>query len=176
MHLPPHGLLYEGNAGESQLILGRGIFGARGFSTGIPGDIQDLLARKVFSPRLDFSYLTLLAKLNDSAELYLEPPLGTEALPSRYVPNPSTAQRVFGWCDTGTVTFNVERRAKATPNTTGTNVCSSSVTATSSSVESTSFNSGGSIAPTAGEHLVFVLSAVASSPTKFLGIIEWKVN
>jgi len=101
---------------------------------------------------------------------YLENPVAGLEFPLHFLPYAATMVEVHGVTDTGTMTFNIERRAKTTPDVTGTDVIDSGtaedpdllIDATGEAT--TSFAASGAVA--ADQWLVGVVVAVASGPTK----------
>jgi hypothetical protein len=95
--------------------------------------------------------------------LYIENPTATDAFPLAYISESATLVAVRAITDTGTVTFNIEKRSKLTPDVAGTDIWSSDKQATSAGLEQTAFDSG---AVAADEWLHYSASAIAASPTK----------
>lgn len=104
----------------------------------------------------------------EGALFYLENPSAGQAFPLRMQPVAGTMISVRHITDSGTATFNIEKRAPATPFTAGTDIWSSDKTADTSSTEETSFDSG-SISE--DQTLWCAVSGVTSSPgTLFLTV------
>ncbi len=96
--------------------------------------------------------------------VYIDPPTATDSFPILSVPFACTITRITHITDTGTVTWNLEERAEATPNTAGTDVyASDEVSSTTNSVDTSFANA--SLAAHSWLHLS--ASAIGSSPTKF---------
>ncbi|MCO6437855.1 MAG: hypothetical protein J5J06_12255 [Phycisphaerae bacterium] len=106
--------------------------------------------------------------------LYIEWPATGDAFPLAFLPADVTFVRVRGVTDTGTVDFQIERRATNTPGSGGTNVLSSALQATSAGASTTSFADGGAVA--AGQWLYFVASATSGSPTRLWVALEYTVD
>lgn len=116
-----------------------------------------------------------LAAKNKTVEkiLYVENPAASDVFPLLKVPDACTLVRVTHQTDTGTVDFNLEKRAEGTPATAGTDVWTTDKQAGSTMTGETSFNSA---AIPADNWLIFSASAVASSPTKLWISIEYTIN
>ena len=94
--------------------------------------------------------------------IFIEDPVGTDSYPIGTFPVACTITSVIHITDTGTVTFNLEERASATPDVAGTDVFTSDLTATSTSATaSTGFNNDGMAA---GAWLHYAATSVASTP------------
>lgn len=106
--------------------------------------------------------------------LYIENPAATDVIPMCYVGDAVTVIAVRSVTDAGTVTFNIEQRGKFTPATTGTNVLASSQVADTNGEEVTGGFNDATVP--ADNWLVFVASAVASSPTKVWVNIEFTID
>lgn len=94
---------------------------------------------------------------------YIENPSASDSFPLTFLGEAATISRIVAVTDTGTVTFNIEKRSKTTPYTAGTDINSSDFTATSSALETSSFSSG---SVSADSWLWYAATSVASSPTK----------
>ena len=105
--------------------------------------------------------------------IYIENPTVSDSFPLGYVPDAATMVAVRAVTDTGTVDFNIEKRAKLTPESAGTDVWSADKQATSSGLEQTSFDSG---AVSADSWLQFAASAVAGSPTKLWVSVQYVID
>ena len=105
--------------------------------------------------------------------LYIENPTASDEFPLAYVPDAATLVAVRAVTDVGTVDFNIEKRAKLTPDVAGTNVWSADKQATAGGLEQATFDAG-SIG--ADEWLHYSASAVASSPTKLLVSVEYTID
>jgi hypothetical protein len=105
--------------------------------------------------------------------LYIESPAASDAFPLAYVPEGATLVAVRAVTDVGTVTFNIEKRSKLTPDVAGTDVWSADKQATAAGLEETTFDSG-SVA--ADEWLHYSASAVASAPTRLWISVEYVVD
>lgn len=105
--------------------------------------------------------------------LYIEHPVATDELPIGYVPDAATMVAVRAVTNTGTVTFNIEKRGKLIPGTAGTNVWSADKQATSNGLEQTTFDSAGI---NADEWLHYSASAVSGSPAKLWISVEYLIN
>jgi hypothetical protein len=105
--------------------------------------------------------------------IYIEDPLATDAFPLGYVPHAATLVAVRAVTDVGTVDFNIEKRAKLTPDVAGTDIWTVDKQATTSGLEQTSFDSG-----SVGEDqwLHYVASAVASSPGALWISLEYTID
>jgi hypothetical protein len=95
--------------------------------------------------------------------IYIEDPEATDDYPVMKVPFACTITRITHITDTGTVDWNLEERAEATPDVAGTDVYSADEQSSSTSSTDTSFNNA-----TLAQYtwLTYCASAVASSPTK----------
>lgn len=105
--------------------------------------------------------------------IYIELPTAADAFPLGYVPDTATLVAVRAVTDTGTVDFNIEKRAKLTPDVAGTNVWTVDQQATAAGLEQTSFDSG---AISADSWLHFAASATGGSPTKLWVSIEYTID
>jgi hypothetical protein len=105
--------------------------------------------------------------------IYIENPTATDEFPLGYVPDAATLVAVRAVTDVGTVDFNLEKRAKLTPDVAGTNVWSADKQATATGLEQLTFDSG-SVA--ADEWLHFSASAIASAPTKLWVALEYTID
>jgi hypothetical protein len=88
-----------------------------------------------------------------------------------------TMVKVEAATDTGTVTFNIERRTLLQVDAadgTGTDVLTADLVADDTGENTTTFDNSGAIS--ADEYLVGVITSVASSPTKFWGSIEYTID
>jgi hypothetical protein len=95
-----------------------------------------------------------------------------ETIRLRNVPTAATITRITHITSAGTVDFNIEKRAEATPFTTGTNVFSSDKQATTTNATETTFNSA---AIAARDWLVIDVSAV-STPGTLIVKIEFTLD
>jgi len=102
--------------------------------------------------------------------MFIEEPEALDEYPLTSVASATTIQRVTYVTDTGTVDFNLEKRAEATPMSAGTNIWSADETASSTSEASTTFNSS---AIAEDEWLVFATSATTGVPTKLWINVEY---
>lgn len=119
---------------------------------------------------------TLATKLRTHSRIiYIESPTASDVFPVTYVPDTATVIAIRGVTDTGTVTFNIEKRGKFTPATTGTDVLNTDMVADATGEEETDA-ADMSEAVSADNWLVYVASAVASSPTKLWVVIEWTID
>lgn len=100
---------------------------------------------------------------HETKMLYRENPAADDDYPMFSVPLAATIIRVTHITDTGTVDFNLEERADATPDVAGTDVFSADDQAGSTQSVVTSFDNE-SLA--ANSWLTYCASAVASTPTK----------
>lgn len=114
-----------------------------------------------------------VAKQNAAKILYVENPTATDAFPIGYIPQSATVIAVRAITDTGTVDFNIEKRAKLTPDVAGTNVWTADKQATASGMEQTSFDAG---AVAADQWLYVAASAIASSPNKLWISVEYAID
>lgn len=105
--------------------------------------------------------------------IYIEDPTATDSFPMGYVPNAAAMVAVRAVTDTGTVDFNIEKRAKLTPDVAGTDIWTADKQATAAGLEQTGFDSG-SIG--ADEWLHFSASAVAGAPTKLWVSLEYTID
>jgi len=105
--------------------------------------------------------------------LYIEDPTAADVFPLLSVADNCTLVRVTHKTDTGTVDFNLEKRAEGTPATAGTNVWTVDKQASSTSTAETTFDSA---AIPADNWLVYAASAAASSPTKLWITIEYTID
>ena len=107
--------------------------------------------------------------------IYIENPVATDDFPICFVADSATMVRVVAVTDVGTVDFNIEKRAKLTPDVAGTNIWTVDKQAVAAGLDQTTFDSGG-VATSADEWLTFAASAVASSPTKLWVALEYTIN
>lgn len=120
--------------------------------------------------------LTLATKHKTRSHiLYIENPQATDVIPICYVPDAATVIAIRSVTDTGTVTFNVEKRGKFTPATTGTDVLNTDQVADATGEEEADAPDM-SEAVSADNWLVFVAAAVASSPTKLWVSVEYTID
>ncbi len=105
--------------------------------------------------------------------IYIESPTASDSFPLGYVPDAATMVAVRAVTDAGTVDFNIEKRAKLTPDETGTDVWSADKQATASGLEQTTFDSG---AVGADSWLHFSASAAGGSPTKLWVTVEYVID
>lgn len=105
--------------------------------------------------------------------IYIENPTATDEFPICFVPSAATLVRIVAVTDTGTVDFNINKRATTTPDVSGTDVDSSEFQATSGGLNDTSFSSA---AISADNWLHYSASAVASSPTKVWISVTYTVD
>lgn len=105
--------------------------------------------------------------------LYIENPSATDEIPIAYVPDAATMVAVRAVTDVGTVDFNIEKRAKLTPDVAGTNVWTVDKQATAAGLEQLSFDAG---AIGADNWLHYSASAIASSPTKLWISLEYTID
>lgn len=102
---------------------------------------------------------------------YIEVPVDSDEFMLFRAAVPLVIQSIYGRTDSGTVTFNVERRSA--PGTSGTDAMASDLTATTSGVEVNAFSYG--VIP-AGQWLYYVASATSGSPTIVWVSIEYRLN
>lgn len=121
----------------------------------------------------EIKFRTITRALNIKKEGTSYGPLATDIIPLGKFADNCTIVNVTHKTDTGTVDFNLEKRAAGTPATTGTKVWSADKQADSSYTIETSFTSA---SITADQWLVYVASAVASSPTELWISIEIAIN
>jgi len=105
--------------------------------------------------------------------IYIENPTATDEIPIAYVPDAATLVAVRAVTDVGTVDFNIEKRAKLTPDVAGTNIWSADKQATATGLEQTSFDAA---AIGADKWLHYSASAVASGPTKLWVALEYTID
>lgn len=110
-----------------------------------------------------------LTGIPERKNVYISDPASTIAVPLCQWKQDARLASIDAKTDTGTVTFNVEWRAKATPGTTGTELFASDITATSTNA--TTYGNG--IVIPANAYGYFVASATASSPTELWLICEF---
>lgn len=107
-----------------------------------------------------------------SASFWIESPDSSDAIPFVRIPYDMTISKIYAQTGSGTITYNIQERASR--NSAGTNVLTSSMTALSASeVSSTSFSNAG-IAE--GAYLAFVTSASTGTPTDITITIEYIIN
>lgn len=107
--------------------------------------------------------------------LYIENPAATDEIPICYVGDAATVIAVRSVTDAGTVTFNIESRAKFTPMTAGTAVLTTAQVADTTGEEETNpANMTEAIAT--DRWLVYKASAVASSPMKLWISLEMVID
>jgi len=107
--------------------------------------------------------------------LEIHDPKDTDILTLGYFPHPATLVRVIGVTNVGTVSFFLNKRAKLTPDVSGTNVWTTNKTATSTGLDQTSFDSG-AIATSAGEWLTYVATSLGSPPAKVWLAVEYTID
>lgn len=103
--------------------------------------------------------------------IYVESPASGDSFPIGFTADAATLTAVRAVTDTGTVDFNIEKRAKLTPDAAGTDVWSADKQATASGLEQTSFDSP---AVDSDTWLHFAASAV-SGATKLWISVEYMV-
>jgi hypothetical protein len=103
--------------------------------------------------------------------IYIEDPTATDSFPIGSFPIACTISRITFITDTGTVDFNLEERAEATPFTAGTDVFSVDDQASTTNSVVTSFANAGMAA---NSWLWFAASAVASTPGKLIIKIDYQ--
>ena len=146
---------------------------AIGYGPATPGDWGEPAPKSVQEA------LDNLAHLKTGTGIYYhETPVAADAFPLKGIPRDATLTYADYLCDdagadTGTVTFNVEQRATATPFTAGTDIWAADKTATTTSANVTAFTVP---AVTAREELWVTITSVANSPTKFRLKLEWIVD
>ncbi len=120
------------------------------------------------------SYLTVAPQFRTiSRVIYIEDPTATDEFPIAYMPDAATMVAVRAVTDVGSVDFNIEKRAKLTPDVAGTAVWSIDKQATSSGLEQTTFDSG---AIGVDSWLHYSASAVTSAPTKLWISLEYTID
>ena len=106
--------------------------------------------------------------------IYIEDPTASDVWPICYVPKAATMQRVVGVTDTGSVTFNIQKRSKTTPDVDApaaviwTAGGEGDQDATAGGLDKTVFDAASIGA--GGKWLVFVASAVSSATKVWIGI------
>ncbi len=106
--------------------------------------------------------------------VYIEFPTASDSLPVAFLADDVTFVQVRGVTDTGTVDFNIERRATNTPDATGTDILSADLQATSAGASTSSFATSGAVA---GEQwLHYSSSAVSGTPTKLWVALEFTID
>ena len=111
----------------------------------------------------DTGAATQLTHARQSILWYIENPTTSDDYVAKNVPVAATIDSVIHKTDQGTVDFNVEKRAKLTPDSAGTNLFAADEQATNTGQEETTFNSAGI---TAQQWLHLDISATAGGPTK----------
>ena len=106
--------------------------------------------------------------------LYIESPAATDVIPMAYLPDAATIIAIRSVTDAGTVTFNIEQRGKFTPATAGTDCMTADQVADTTGEEITAAFNDDTVP--ADNWLVFVASAVASSPTKVWVSVEYTID
>lgn len=104
---------------------------------------------------------------------YIENPTADDNFPQAYVPVAATVEEVRAVTDTGTVTFNIEKRGTLTPDQAGTDIDSSDFVADATGITDTSFSSG---SISADQWLTLTVTSVSSSPTKLWAVITYKYD
>lgn len=107
-----------------------------------------------------------------AAILYEGPPATDIDVPMRYLPYGASMVRVVAVTDAGTVDFNIEKRAKTTPDVAGTDIWSADKQATSGGLDQTSFDSG-SISDDTWLHVD--ISAVSGASTLWIAAV-WELT
>jgi len=104
---------------------------------------------------------------------YIESPTNADNYPICFCDEASTVNEVWAETDTGTVDFNIEKRAHGSAESAGTNIFTSDVQADDDGYNTTTINS-----PTvsADYWLFYCSSAVASSPTKLWIVVKYTLN
>jgi len=105
--------------------------------------------------------------------IYIENPTATDSFPLGYVPDAATCVAVRAQTNTGTVDFNIEKRAKTSPFSAGTDIWTADKQATSAGLEQLSFDSG---AVSADRWLQFAASAVSGTPTKLVISLVYTID
>ncbi len=105
---------------------------------------------------------------------YVENPAAADSFPGLLMTHAVTFVEVNGTTDTGTVTFNLERRGRTTPDQVGTDILSSDLAADATSENTTSFAASGAVA--ADQKINLNITSVASSPTKVWIDYEYTVD
>lgn len=109
--------------------------------------------------------------------VYIESPTALDSFPIAYVADVVTLAAVRAVTDAGTVDFNIEKRAKFTPDQPGTGVWSpgglGNLQAVAVGVERTSFDSGN---VAADNWLNYNAASVAGSPTKLWIAVEYTID
>jgi len=108
-----------------------------------------------------------------SKAIYIENPTATDELPFGYVPDASTIVAVRAVTNTGTVDFNIEKRNKFSPGSTGTNIWSTDKQANSTGLEQTAFDNG---AISTDQWLHYSASAISGSPARLWVCVEYNIN
>lgn len=100
--------------------------------------------------------------------IYLEDNDASDEFPLAYVPQDATVIAVVHKTDAGTVDYNIEKRSKLTPDSSGTNIWTVDEQASSTGEEITSFNSA---SISAGSWLTFSASAVSSATKLWVAVV-----
>ena len=109
-----------------------------------------------------------------SMSFVLDTPTSTDVFPIKGLPYDITVTKVTGTCYGGTsVTFQIDKRAAASLNSAGTNMLTSSLTATTTGANTTSFAVAGAAS---GYFLTFVASAVSGTVDKLVIDIEFTID
>lgn len=118
--------------------------------------------------------LTAAAK-TVSRILYIESPAATDVIPVCYVPDAATVIAIRSVTNAGTVTFNIEKRGKFTPATSGTDILTADQVADATGEEELDA-ADMSESVSADNWLVFVATSIASSPTKLWVSLEYTID
>ncbi len=109
-----------------------------------------------------------------SLSFVLDTPTASDVFPIKGLPYAITLTKVTGTCYGGTsVTFQIDKRAAASLNSAGTNMLTSSLTATTTGANTTSFSAAGAAS---GYFLTFVASAVSGTVGKLVIDIEFTID
>lgn len=96
-----------------------------------------------------------------------------DVVPILKLAKPITVVEIAAHTNTGTATFNIEKRAEATPNTAGTDIMTSDLVADSDQQETTTFSSANA---SPDQWLVLAMSAVASGAQRLNVTIKYLVR
>lgn len=101
---------------------------------------------------------------------YIETPVADDEFPQAYLEDAATFTEVFGNTDTGTITFNIERRSKFAPDAAGTDIIDSGTAQDPDLLIDATGETNGNFAASgqvaANQWLVVKITSVASTPTK----------
>lgn len=106
--------------------------------------------------------------------IYIQNPLAADVFMIGFPQNAIQVVEAHATTDVGTVDFNIEHRAKTTPDVAGTDILTADLQATAASATTTTFDNSGNVA--ADKWLTYVASAVAAAPTELWVAVEYLIK